>query len=80
MIAYLVTSEKTPTIMDWQNTTWLFSMLQEALDARETYKKDMDFDGYVLRVEMNDRDVVQAVANCMHGGSCKVKIEVLETY
>lgn len=73
MIAYLCTDSKNLNFkyIDWSNTWCLSSTSEEALKARHP-------DGAVLKIDMDDEDVIQAVLACMHGNSCKVEVSILE--
>ena len=44
----------------------------------EEVKKAKNPNGLVLKIDMDDEDVIQAVLACMHGNSCKVKVKILE--
>jgi len=75
MIAYLCTDNQDVHFdkISWKNTWCLSHDLEEA-------KKLKNPGGLVFKVDMDEKDVIQAVLACMHGNSYAVKVNILETY
>jgi hypothetical protein len=73
MIAYLCTPNKNVNFqqIDHINTYCLSLTLEVARISRSEH-------GLILKVDMDDNDVVSAVLGCMHGSTNAVKVLLLE--
>lgn len=75
MKAYFVSNNNDDKVesITWNNTVCISHDKDVCIESRNQFCPN----GIVLEIDMDDKDVIQAVLSCMHGNSCSVSCKVL---
>ena len=76
MKAYFVSEDKNVDVLSWKNMICLSYNKDDCVRLRDEFAVK----GFVLLIDMDDKDVVMAVASCLNGNAATVKCKVLEVF
>lgn len=76
MQAYYVVPTKNINFdkLSYNNVICLSSNLKEAIESRDQFSPD----GVVMKIDMDEEDVILAIQSGLTGGFCEVKFKFLE--